>query len=153
MATMVQSGYLAIEGSAETAEEAIGLCGRALVDAGFVHEGFARGCIDREVEFPTGICSEIPVALPHCMSEDIVESAVCYLRLTAPVAFRRMDDDASFIMTRHVFNLAIDRGDHLGFLSKIMGVLQDRDILLRIEQMPIREVAAYLKGHIEISKE
>ena len=153
MATKTQSGYVAIEGSVSTAEEAIRLCGSALVGAGFVNEGFAQGCVDREAEFPTGICSEIPVALPHCMSEDIIKSAVCYLRLAEPVAFRRMDNDESTVLTRHVFNLAIDRGDHLSFLSRIMGALQDPDILLGIEQMPIEEVAAFLKGLIETTKE
>lgn len=141
--------YLAIEGSAQSAEEAIRLCGDALVRAGCVREGFAQGCIDREKDYPTGICSEAPVALPHCMSDEIINSALCYLRLDEPVEFKRMDDYQETVKTRHVFNLAIDRGDHLKFLSRVISLLQDSAVVSRLENTDISEVALLLQGLIE----
>ena len=140
--------FLAIEGTAATAQDAIQRCGDALMDAGCVTADFARNCIDREVDFPTGICTEIPVALPHCKSEAILRSALCYLRLDAPVVFRRMDDDELTVETRHIFNLAIAPGDHLEFLSKTMQLLADPQVLESFESMTIDEVAAYLKEHL-----
>lgn len=147
--TRTKNGYLAIEGSAATAEEAIRLCGNALSSAGYTLPGFAQGCIEREKEYPTGICSEVPVALPHCMSTDIVTNALCYLRLSEPVEFRRMDDDRVTVRTRHIFNLAIDRGDHLAFLSRVMGILQDVSVLRSLETMDINEVSEYLRMRVE----
>lgn len=143
-----QKGFLAIEGAAATAEDAIRLCGAALERAGYVTDAFAQGCIDREVNYPTGICTEIPVALPHCKSEAILKSAICYARLDTPVSFRRMDDDEESVKTRHVFNLAIAPGDHLEFLSKTMQLLADKRVLEAFEDMPIAGVSAYLQEHL-----
>lgn len=141
--------FLAIEGDAGTAEEAVGLCGAALMDAGCVGERFARCCIEREREFPTGICADVPVALPHCMAEDVSRNGVCYLRLARPVRFRRMDDDESEVEVRHVFNLAIGRGDHLGFLSSMIGMLQNAGLMKRLDSMDIEDVPAFLAGAVE----
>ena len=149
MAICVGNTYLAVEGSAQTADEAIRLCGERLVKAGCVREGFAQSCIDREKEYPTGICTMTPVALPHSMSDDILKSSLCYLRLTKAVEFRRMDDERNTIKTRHVFNLAIDRGDHLKFLSKIVSLLQSPQLIGDLEVMDIDRAAAYLHDLIE----
>lgn len=143
-----EKGFLAIEGSARTSTEAIELCGAALEGTGYVTGAFARGCIEREVNYPTGICTDIPVALPHCKSDAILKSALCYLRLDAPVRFARMDDDEEFVETRHIFNLAIAPGDHLEFLSKTMQLLADPRVLAGFEDMPIDAVADYLKVHL-----
>lgn len=144
----VTKGFLAIEGSAETAIEAIELCGSELERQGYVTGAFARGCIEREVSYPTGICTDIPVALPHCKSDAIITSALCYLRLDSPVRFARMDDEEEFVETRHIFNLAIAPGDHLEFLSKTMQLLADPAVLLSFENKTIGEVAEYLKTHL-----
>lgn len=141
-------GFLAIEGSAKTSIEAIELCGRELERQGYVTDAFAQGCIEREVNFPTGICTDIPVALPHCKSDAIITSALCYLRLDSPVRFARMDDEEEFVETRHIFNLAIAPGDHLEFLSKTMQLLADPAVLASFENMSIGDVAEYLKTHL-----
>lgn len=141
-------GFIAIEGTAQTNIDAIRLCGAALEAKGYVTDAFAQGCIDREEHFPTGICTGIPVALPHCKSDAIVTSALCYLRLTEPVEFHRMDDDEQTVNARHIFNLAIAPGDHLEFLSKTMQLLADPSVLEAFENMTIDEVAGYLEEHL-----
>lgn len=124
---MSKEKIIALESHAEDREAAIRLCGRALFEAGLVGESFAEACVNREKERPTGICSDIPAAIPHCQSETITQSGVRYLRLDAPLEFRRMDDDYETIMTRSVFNLSIQSADdHLDFLQKMMGVLDTR---------------------------
>lgn len=140
--------FIAIEGAASSASEAIGMCGTALVEQGCVTDRFAQDCLDREADYPTGICTKIPVALPHCKSDAILKSALCYLRLTEPVEFRRMDDDEQTVLTRHIFNLAIAPGDHLEFLSKTMQLLSDDTVLERFEAMSIFDVAQYLREHL-----
>lgn len=140
----VDHRFLAIEGRAATADEAIRLCGVALERAGCVREGFAQDCIDRELSYPTGLPTEIPVALPHCQSDAIVQSTLCYLRLVEPVAFFRMDDEEVSILTRHVFNLAIRPGNHLDFLSNVILMLQRPEVLQQLEDMDIGAVADFL---------
>lgn len=140
--------FLAIEGSASNAEEAVQMCADKLMANGCVTADFAKNCLDREVDFPTGICTEIPVALPHCKSDAILRSSLCYLRLDKPVTFRRMDDDELTVETRHIFNLAIAPGDHLEFLAKTMQLLQDSRVLKSFESMDMEEIAGYLQEHL-----
>ena len=85
--------YLAIEGEAKDWEEAIRLCGQAIADAGYADETFMNACIEREKEYPTGLPSEVPVAIPHSKVEGIKDNCVCFLRLKNPVTFYRMDSD------------------------------------------------------------
>lgn len=144
-----QKLYLACEGMAATAEEAIHLCGEKLEQAGCVTSAFAQECIERERIFPTGLCTEVPVALPHCKSDAIIRSALCYLRLREPVEFRRMDDDERVVETRHIFNLAIAPGDHLEFLARTMQELQDPRVLKSFEMMGVDEIREYLEQTIE----
>ena len=63
---MSKEKVIALEGRAEDREEAIRLCGQALCRAGIAEDAFAEGCVRREREYPTGICTDIPVAIPHC---------------------------------------------------------------------------------------
>lgn len=138
--------YIAVEGRAGSGEEAIKLCGRALWRAGLVEEAFYQECIDREREYPTGLCTDIPVAIPHCRSEAIKVSGVCYLRLKEPVVFRRMDDDEEVVTTRSIFNLAIKGAeDHLEFLRKMMGIVTDKDLMEQLEAVEIEKVPELLK--------
>lgn len=150
MASIIsESAFIAIEGDASDAEGAIKLSASALHDSGYVSAGFAQACIERELQFPTGICSEIPVALPHCTSNEILKNGICYLRLSEPVIFRRMDDDQEEIETRHIFNLAFDRGDHLGMLSRVMNLIQDPIALSALDSMPLKQIAPFLKDRLE----
>ncbi len=42
---------------------------------------FMNACIEREKEYPTGLPSEVPVAIPHSKVEGIKDNCVCFLRL------------------------------------------------------------------------
>ena len=140
-----ENKYIAVEGKAADCEAAISLCGAALQEAGFVREGFAQECILREREYPTGLPTDIPVAIPHCQSGNIIKSGMCYLRLAESVEFHRMDDDEATIFTRHIFNLVIPGGgDHLDFLQQLMGVLSDPAIMSELERTPTDEVPALM---------
>lgn len=140
--------FVALKGSASTSEEAIRICANALQANGCVTEKFADDCLNREKEYPTGICCETPVALPHCQSDAIRRDALCYLRLDEPVSFYSMDDPEDAVMTRHVFNLAIAPGQHLEFLTKTIRLLQDNTVLDRFTTMTSNQIASYLAEHL-----
>lgn len=150
---MSKEKVIALEGRADDREEAIRLCGQALSRAGIAEDAFAEGCVRREREYPTGICTDIPVAIPHCRSDAILQSGVCYLRLEEPVEFGRMDDDEETVMTRSIFNLAITAGDHLDFLQKMMSIVGDEEFVAELEQADIKDVPELLEKRLAAAEE
>lgn len=106
--------------------DAIHQAAQQLYKSGYVTEDFEHNCIEREMNFPTGLETEFPVAIPHTESEYVNETAVSVLRLTQPVAFQSMEDNEQSVKVHYVFNLAIkEKGKQVVFLSKIINLVQD----------------------------
>ncbi len=144
---------IALTGSADTAEQAIRLCGEALQAAGAVGPQFAQGCIEREQEFPTGLIAEVPVAIPHCRSDDIYRDAVCYLRLDSPVTFRRMDDEDETVRTRSLLNIAIGSGgDHVDFLARTMRLVMNAEVMRELQAMDIARASDFLNDWLQVKE-
>lgn len=141
--------YLAIEGEAKDWEEAIRLCGQAIADAGYADETFMNACIEREKEYPTGLPSEVPVAIPHSKVEGIKDNCLCFLRLKNPVTFYRMDSDEESIETTAVFNLAIKDGDqHLEFLQTLMQAVMNKEVVENCMTKELNEIPQYLQEQL-----
>lgn len=146
---MAKNHYLVMEGDAADSSEAIMLCANALEKQGLVGHDFGPKCIEREKEYPTGLPTEIPVAIPHCKDEETKGNSICFLKLGRPVTFRRMDDDRESIETRCIFNLAIaDATEHLGVLQNLMGFLGDAQKLKQCMSLSDKELIAYLEKNI-----
>ena len=138
---MAKNHYIVLRGHAENNFEAIRQCAAKLHEGGFVSADFGDKCIKREKEFPTGLPTDIPVAIPHCKDEGTTANSICFLLLDAPVKFYRMDDDESFIETDMVFNLAIREADeHLEVLQRLMLFLQNKDHLNKCRQLSDAEI-------------
>lgn len=146
---MARNRYLVIHGSASSDKEAISLCGNALLEAGLVGKSFIEKCLEREVEYPTGLPTDIPTAIPHCKDASIVENSICFLKLDRPVNFRRMDDDEESVDTSLVFNMAIKNPDeHVEALQKLMEFLGDAEMLEKCSNLPDEAVITYFEEHI-----
>ncbi len=145
--------FFTIEGSAQNTSEAINLCASVFEENGCVTESFAKDCIDREKEYPTGIPSKASVAIPHCSTDSILDDAICYLRLDEPVTFMRMDDDAEAIQTRHVFCLALSRKNHLKTLSKLIQRLQEEKFIDTLEHAEFSEITGFLKSNLDVDSD
>ena len=129
--------YLVIQGTANSSEEAITLCGEALHKAGIVGEDFGKACVEREKDYPTG--------LPTAKVSGIKENAICLLKLESPVVFRRLDDDTEQVETDLIFNLAIkDPNEHLQVLQRMMEFLNNKEVLLKCKELSNEETVAYL---------
>jgi len=138
-----------IQGDAKDWEEAIRLCGKALIENRCVDQTFVEGCINREKEYPTGLPSAIPVAIPHFQSPGILQNSICVLRLNQPIVFYRMDSSDEYIETNLIFNLAIkDSENHLEFLQALMTFLMDEDKLRICIEQPMEEVLQLIKTTI-----
>ncbi|MGN1014930.1 MAG: PTS sugar transporter subunit IIA [Butyricicoccus sp.] len=146
---MARNKYFVIHGSADSALEAISLCGNALLEAGIVGESFITGCVEREKEYPTGLPTDIPTAIPHCKDASITQNSICFLKLDKPVTFRRMDDDEESVDTDMIFNMAIkDPNEHLEALQNLMEFLNDEEALKQCATLPDEAVVAYLTEKI-----
>ena len=142
---------LVIDKEASSCEEAICICGKALIEAGYVGESFLQGCLEREREYPTGIPSEIPVAMPHCRDLSIRKGALCLRRLKEPVLFRRMDDDGQSILTDMVFNLAVsETEDYLAVLKELSRFLKNTKAVRECRELPAKEARRLLERSMGI---
>lgn len=143
--------YLATEGEAKDWKEAILLCGECMMRHGSVSRDFIDACIEREREYPTGLPSDIPVAIPHSKAEGIRENCICLLRLDHPVRFYRMDDTDEYVNTRLVFNLAIKEAEeHLEFLKRLIQFVLDQKNILKCSELPLEKIPIYLESKIKV---
>lgn len=151
---MVSDRYIVIHGEAKDAEEAIRLCGNALKQKGIVGDSFIDGCVNREKEYPTGLPTQIPTAIPHCKDDSVQRDAICLLKLKNPVLFRRMDDDTKSVNTQMVFNLAIrNPNKHIEVLMRMMDFLNDKEVITRCMDLSDDDVCTYLSEHLDQGKE
>ena len=143
---MSKNRYIVLHGTAADRIEAIGMCGKALCDAGYVAETFAVKCQEREKEFPTGLPTDYPVAIPHCKDDGIRENAICFLKLDKPVVFYRMDDDQEYVETDMIFNMAIkDPNAHLEALQNLMTFLGNADNLNKCRSLSDTEIVTFFE--------
>ena len=108
-----------------------------------------RNFYECEKEYPTGLPSEVPVAIPHSKVEGIKDNCVCFLRLKNPVTFYRMDSDEESIETTAVFNLAIKDGDqHLEFLQTLMQAVMNKEVVENCMTKELNEIPQYLQEQL-----
>ncbi|WP_199883796.1 PTS sugar transporter subunit IIA [Anaerosinus massiliensis] len=119
-----------IEDCAANWNEAITKTAQALYKKGYVKCIFGEKCIEREKIFPTGLNTEVPIAIPHTDSEFVNESSICFLRLIKPVPFRNMEDPSEYIEIQYVLNLAIRDGkEQLPMLAKVIETFKNPKFL------------------------
>jgi len=94
-----------------TSEDVIKSLSERLYHAGYVKQQFAEAVINRERKFPTGLPSEIPVAIPHCDPAYCNHSAIALGLLRNPVAFVEMGGDNQTVLVDIVFLLALNDPD------------------------------------------
>lgn len=141
--------YVAIEAEAKDWEDALTICGDALISNECIGKDFVTACIKREKEFPTGLPTAIPVAIPHAASNEVKITSVCVLKLKNPVEFNRMDDSAQTIDAKIVFNLAIKgSNEHIEFLQKLIAFVMDEEKVKKCLELPVEDIPTYLEAAI-----
>lgn len=137
---------LAIDRDVADREEAIRVCADALEEAGYVDSRFAQAVLDREKEFPTGIASIKPVAIPHCKHDGIANDSICMLRTAVPVSFHRMEDPDETVEVHIIFCLAIkDSKEHLKVLQQLVALISNEEMLGKLESAPVEELKTQLE--------
>lgn len=138
---------IAIHGQADDWQEAIQLAGDALCAAGVADANFTERCLRREEQYPTGLPTAVPVAIPHCENSGTDQSGICFLHLDHPVDFGRADLFSGQVETDMVFALALaEDGQHVRVLKALFSLFRQPAELQRVSAMTDAEAASYLHG-------
>jgi Phosphotransferase system mannitol/fructose-specific IIA domain (Ntr-type) len=139
-----------IEECVDNWNEAIGKTAQALYKKGYVKSTFEQQCIEREKNFPTGLNTQLPIAIPHTEAEFVNESSICFLRLKKPVPFRSMEDPSEFVEVQYVLNLAISEGkEQVPMLAKVIETFQNVKFIEELAKQDIENFEKMLIQALE----
>lgn len=131
---MLDKNLIIIDSEYKTSEEVIKGLGDLLYNNQYVGKEFIQAVLDREKEYPTGIPSKFPIALPHTTSKFVNKSGIAIALLKEPVEFYQMGDNNKKLDVKIVVMLAIDNSkQHLKYLQRIMDIFEDHEILRQLE--------------------
>lgn len=120
---------------AADAQEALRLLSAKLVAEGLVKDTFPEAILEREKVFPTGLpASAFDIAIPHCASENVNQTSMAVAVLAESVEFLEMGSPEITLHPQVLFMLAIkDPKKQIETLQKLMGIIQDADLLRAIK--------------------
>ena len=116
----------------KSSEEVIRILADELYQRGYVKDAFKDAVLTRERRFPTGIPTEIPVALPHANAEYCLRPALALGLLAEPVSFGLMGgDEGETIETRLVFMISLpDPKSQLLMIQRLVKLFQEEEYLV-----------------------
>ncbi|RIE16275.1 BglG family transcription antiterminator [Candidatus Cryosericum septentrionale] len=88
--------------SVNSSREVIKLLGNVLIKNGFAKDGLVEDILSREKKFPTGINTDIPIAIPHTSPEFTIKKGLAIATLKNPVKFREMGNPQKSLDVRIV---------------------------------------------------
>ena len=142
---------LIIEDNPGSWEEAVRAAYKELHDRHFVKESFLQGCMEREKIYPTGLMTEVPVAIPHTDSIHVIVPAICVIRLKDPVLFRNMESPENEVPAQFVFCMALKSGDaQIDILKAILNTAQDKKFLQEAKTESLETVRKKLMRRWEV---
>lgn len=110
---------------APDAEYAIRRLAERLAEHGCVRETFASAVLEREKQFPTGLPTSIPVAIPHTDAVHCLRPAIAVGVLARPVVFGEMGNPEGSVNVRIIFLLSVpDPSQQVIWLQKLVDAFQ-----------------------------
>lgn len=102
-------------------------------EQGFVEQSWLAAVVEREREFPTGLPTPIPVAIPHTDSAHVKVDGIGFFRLAHPVSFGEMGSIASNIDVSIIIPLLItDPKNQVDLLMSVINAVQDLDFMNKL---------------------
>jgi PTS system galactitol-specific IIA component len=139
---------------AKTSEEVIRLISDHLRQAGYVKPTFADAAVERERTFPTGLPTEIPVAIPHTDPEHCIHPALVVGVFKDPVPFGRMGAESTTVMAQMVFLLAIcDPKSQVAWLGRLARFFQQPGLLAQVAAARLKEEVVQILGPCLVAPE
>lgn len=134
----------------EKRNELLEFVSKELCSKGYVKESFENAIKNREEVFPTGLdTGDIQVAIPHTDSEYVNKTAISILTLSKKVEFSEMSDKSNSVNAEIVFVLAVnDPKNQVSVLSRLMGILSNKELLLRIKNATDKNQVLKIVGEL-----
>lgn len=118
---------------ASSKEEVIKVLADKLKAKKYVDDGYYDKVIQREKNYPTGLPTDIPIALCHTERESVLKSALAVGTLKSPVEFQQMGSPELVVKAEIVFLLALnDPKDQIPWLMKMTGVFKSKEVMERV---------------------
>ena len=135
---------------ARSPEEVLSALSDRLCEKGFVKASFKEAVIERERTFPTGLPSQIPVAIPHTDAEHNLHSALAMAVLKEPVLFHLMGSDEDTIPVRLVFMLTLSEPEApANWIGRLTDLIRNRPLLESlITARSSKKMAELLRHHL-----
>ena len=119
---------------ATNASDVIQTLGGTLIKAGYVLPDYVQDVLKREEEYPTGLPTTIPVAIPHASSGNCVSTALAIGILKKPVPFKEMGSPEKRLDVEMVFLLAIKNvQEQTVWLKNLMKIFKDKEFMRRLQ--------------------
>jgi galactitol PTS system EIIA component len=117
-----------------SAEDVIRYIGEEMHKNGYVKDSYIEAVIAREKVYPTGLPGcELSIAIPHTDREHVNKTVIAVGIMENPVEFAMMGNPEEVLKCEIVMCLAIsDSKNQIDLLKKLMGVIQDGELLGKI---------------------
>lgn len=113
----------------EDAEDVIHMLSELAHKEGYVTEEFFGAILEREKSYPTGLPTEVPIAMPH-VHDGCNRTFFAMATLNSPISFRCMGDPDTILDVRHVFLFGItDPSQQTEVLRKFSMAFRDSEFL------------------------
>ena len=134
----------------ETSEDVLRALAGVFVEAGVAKESYPDAIVLRESKYPTALpATSFDIAVPHTFAEHVNEPAMGVAVLAHPVQFQQMGSPDITLHPQVLFMLAItDPKDQIELLKKIMGIIQDVEVLNKIKNAKSEQEIYDLVGPI-----
>lgn len=141
-----------LEVEANTCEDVLTVLGTTFIEEGYCKESYVDALIEREKEFPTGLdINGCGVAIPHTAVTHVNKAGIGIAVLKNPVTFLQMGTDDE-VEIGIVFMLAVvEPNQHLDELKRILAIIQDNQVLEKLEAAESKEEIIQIVKEKEIS--
>lgn len=118
--------------------------------SGLVKDSWLAAVLAREQDFPTGLPTPIPVAIPHTDSTHVIGDGIGFFRLVDPVNFGEMGSLGTQLPVRIIIPLLItDPKQQVPLLVSVINFLQDENFVKKLlDSSSNTEIEALLNSKI-----
>ena len=98
-----------------------------------VKASWAKAVLLREREFPTGLPTPIPVAIPHTDSVHVITDGIGFFRAIKPIKFGEMGATDQFVDVQIIIPLLIsNHEEQVNLLMKVITAVQDEKFVAKL---------------------
>ncbi|TRZ56558.1 MAG: PTS sugar transporter subunit IIA [Streptomycetaceae bacterium] len=139
---------VAHELEADSVEQALEKIAQWGDGAGLFKSTWLKAAIKRESEFPTGLPTLIPVAIPHTDSVHVNADGVGFFKLNNPIEFGEMGSLDEKVQVKMILPLLITNpAEQVDLLMAVIGALQDAEFLSALDSASsTEEIISIFRG-------